>query len=112
VDELDLQRSHPAVLRLLEPGEEVHHAAPIGDSLLAVTSRRIAVVGEDRAALDVAIDGLRRIQFDIEKNRPATLVLVPEHAENDPQVLTVQPAEYESVAAALVAIGQRLAEAS
>ena len=78
--------------------------------MLAVTDRRIAVIADGRTALDVAIDGLRRIQFDIEKDRPATLVIVPEHASHVPQVLAVRPVEYEAVAAALVTIGQRLAD--
>ena len=109
---MDTQRQpFPAVQRILEPGEQIHHATTAGGVLLAVTDRRVAVLDEERTALDVAIDGLRRIQFDIEKSRPATLVIVPEHAAESPQVLQVEPAEYESVAAALVTIGHRLAEA-
>jgi hypothetical protein len=100
----------PAILRLLEPDEEVRHATTVGDALLAVTSHRIAIVDGERTALDLAIEGLRRIQFDIEKARPASLVLVPEKAEHTPQVLSVRPDEYRAVADALVTIGLRLAE--
>ena len=50
--------------------------------------------------------------FDIEKSRPATLVLVPEDADHGPQVLGVEPAEYEAMAGALVTIGRRLAESA
>jgi hypothetical protein len=95
---------------LLGPGEEVQHATTAGGALLAVTSRRIAIVDGERTALDVAIDGLRRIQFDIERTRPASLVLVPDKAEHPPQVLSVQPQEYKAVADALVTVGLRLAE--
>jgi hypothetical protein len=102
----------PAILRLLGPDEEVRHVTTAGDTLLAVTSHRIAVVDGERTALDLAIEGLRRIQFDIEKTRPASLVLVPEKAEYPPQVLAVQPDEYRAVADALVTIGIRLAESS
>ena len=59
---------HNAVLRLLEPGEELHQSAAIGDAVLAVTSHRIAIVVQDRTAMDIVIDGLRRIQLDIEKS--------------------------------------------
>jgi len=103
-------RSQPAIARLLEPGEEVAHAATAGEALLAVTSRRIAIVEGDRTALDVAVESLRRIQFDIEKARPATLVIVPEESSSAPQVLTVRPEEYQAVADALVTIGHRLTE--
>jgi hypothetical protein len=101
---------HQAIRELLEPGEDIRQTATAGNALLAVTDRRVAVVEQDRTALVVDIEGLRRIQFDIEKARPATLVIVPEQAEYDSQVLTVEPAEYQAVADALVAIGRDLAE--
>ena len=100
----------PAIARLLEPGEQVAHATTAGEALLAVTSRRVAVVEGDRTALDIAVESVRRIQFDIEKTRPATLVIVPEEPSSAPQVLTVRPEEYQDVADALVTIGHRLTE--
>ena len=54
---------------------------------------------------------VRRVQFDIEKARPATLVIVPERPDDPPQVLAVPADHYEAVAAALVTIGIRLASA-
>jgi hypothetical protein len=101
---------NPAVTRLLGPGEEIRHAAMAGDAVLAVTTRRVAIVEGDRTALDLKIDGLRRIQFDIERSRPATLVVVPDEGRYPPQVLPVRPDQYEGVAKALVAIGLRLAD--
>ena len=106
----DSLQCHPVLLKLLEPGEEIEHATTAGEAILAVTTRRIAVVDQERTALDIAIDRLRGVQFDIEKTRPATLVLVPESPHDYPQVLAVRPEEYEAVAAALVTIGLRLAE--
>jgi hypothetical protein len=100
----------PAILRLLGPDEEIRHATTAGDALLAVTSRRIAIVDGERTALDLAIEGVRRIQFDIEKGRPASLVIVPEKPDHAPQVLSVRPEEYRAVADALVTIGLRLVE--
>ena len=55
------------------------------------------------------IDNLRRIEFDIERDRPATLVIVPQDPTDEPQVLVVQPADYEGVAEAVVVLGKRLA---
>jgi hypothetical protein len=100
----------PAIVRLLQPGEELAHATTAGEAMLAVTSRRIAIVENDRTALDIAIESVRRIQFEIEKTRPATLVIVPEEPHFAPQVLSVRPEEYQPVADALVTIGQRLAQ--
>ena len=102
---------HPA-LRSLDPDEEIHVQAPAGNNLVIVTDRRLAIAAQDRLALDVPIKNLRRIQFDIERDRPATLVIVPQRPQDEPQVLAVQPREYEGVANALVVIGQRLAAAS
>jgi len=59
--------------------------------------------------LDVAIDNVRRIQFDIERGRPATLVVVPEHPADEPQVLACRPSSTGAVADVLVVLGERLA---
>ena len=101
---------HPA-LRSLAPDEEIHVQVPAGDSVVIVTDRRLAIASNERLALDVSISNVRRIQFDIERQRPATLVIVPEHPSHEPQVLSVRPDEYEGVAQALVILGQRLAAA-
>ena len=76
-----------------------------------ITDRRLAVASVVRLMLDVPIDNVRRIQFDIERLRPATLVVVPEHPADEPQVLAVQPEEYRGVAEVLVVLGERLAAA-
>ena len=99
---------HP-VLRVIGPDERIEARARAGDSEIIVTDRRLAVGSTDRLMLDIGIDGVRRIQFDIERDRPATLVVVPEHPSHEPQVLAVHPEDYPAVAQALVYIGQRLA---
>ena len=101
--------AHPA-LRRLEPGETVQAIARAASASLLVTDRRLAVADEDRLALDLPFQGLRRIQFDIERERPATLVIVPEHPANEPQVLAIPPERYEEVTRALAFIGSRLYE--
>lgn len=96
--------------RLLEPGEIVEVQARAGGATVAVTNRRLAVIEAERVALAVEIEHIRRVQFDIEKSRPATLVIVPERPADPPQVLAVPPADYGPIATALVSIGQRLAD--
>jgi len=100
---------HPA-LRILEPDERIDIEASAGDALVVVTDRRLAVATAERLMLDVPIEGLRRIQLDIERQRPATFVIVPEKREHDPQVLPIEPSGYEAIARALVEVGLRFAE--
>ena len=103
---------HPAnrhLHRILHPDEQIHFQTDAGDALVAVTDRRLAIADEHRVMLDTPIDGVRRIQFDIERMRPATLVIVPESASQDPQVLAVPPERYEEVGQVLAYIGRRLA---
>jgi hypothetical protein len=99
----------PHVAEALEPGERVRIQARSTDAVLAVTDRRLVVASPHRIALAVPIAGLRRIQFDIERHRPATLVIVPEQASYEAQVLSIPPEHYAAAAEALVAIGHELA---
>jgi len=45
----------------------------------------------------------------MERSRPATLVIVPESAHNEAQVLSIPPEHYQATAEALVVIGLELA---
>jgi hypothetical protein len=98
------------VAQVLEPGESIEVVARARSHQIVVTNQRLAVADEHRVALHISFPSLRRIQFDIERDRPATLVIVPEHAHDEPQVLAVAVDQYEEVARALVAIGRRLVE--
>jgi hypothetical protein len=100
----------PAILRLLDRDEQVHHTTTVGGALLAVTSHRIAIIDGKRTVLDLPIEGVRRIEFDVEKTRPATLVIVPEDARYAAEVVSVRPEEYKAVADALATIGLGFAE--
>jgi hypothetical protein len=82
--------------------------ADAADAKLLVTNRRVSVATEDRIALDVRYERLRRIQFDIERRRPAVLVIVPELPTDQPQVMSVPPERYRDVADALAIIGEHL----
>jgi len=99
--------AHP-MLRLLAEDETVHLVARAADAHLLVTDRRLAIASDDRITLDIAFDGLRRIQFDIERERPATLVVVPMSPSDEPQVLAVPPDRYDEVTRALAVIGHKL----
>jgi hypothetical protein len=90
--------------------ERLQVAARTAPAVLAVTDRRMIVGSEHRVALDLPIEALRRIQFDVERGRPATLVLVPHDPRHEPQVLAVPDGELEAVSRAMFLVGSRLQE--
>jgi len=100
-------RSDALPFRLTD-GEILILAASTEPEVLAITDRRVVVASEYRTALDLPIEGLRRIQLDIEVGRPATLVLVPHVPQHPPQVLAVPHEELEAVTQATYLIGRRL----
>jgi hypothetical protein len=106
----ELTEFEPHVSHVLDPDERIKVRARAHDALVAVSDRRVIVADPRRVALAIPFERLRRIQFDIEKSRPATLVIVPEEAQDRPQVLAVPPDQYKETANALVWIGRRLAE--
>jgi hypothetical protein len=109
---MDLQPDlEPELSRVLEPGETLQATAHGTDAILAVSDRRVFIAANDRIALSIRIKELRRIQFDIEKSRPATLVVVPEAARDEPQVLAIPPDQIRRTAEALALIAERLAAA-
>jgi len=73
----------PPVLRVVEPGELVQVMTEASGTHLLLTDRRLIVASGERLALDISFSELRRIQFDIERQRPATLVIVPEDPRHD-----------------------------
>ena len=99
---------HPA-LPALEPDEEIRVRVSAGDSVVILTDKRLAIASQDNLALDVPLENLLRIEFDIERGRGATLVIFPMQPEDMPQVVMVPASDYEAVAQALVVIGRRLA---
>jgi hypothetical protein len=99
--------SNPA-LQLLVAGETVQVLAEATDIRLVVTDRRLIVASDDRVALNIGFDGLRRIQFDIERDRPATLVIVPHDPAHEPQVLPIPPERLDEITTALAHIGHRI----
>ena len=98
-----------AIRPILAPDEEVHVGARAADAVVVVTERRVVVAAGQHVSLDVPYHGLRRIQFDVEQRRPATLVIVPERADLAPQVLEVPADHISTVSEALGIVGSRLA---
>jgi hypothetical protein len=53
---------------------------------LEALHRRLSISSwrrDDRVRLNVPIENVRRIQFDIERDRPATLVIVPDSPSDE-----------------------------
>ncbi len=96
-------------LEVLEPDEVLRAHSRARDAMIAVSDRRLIVAARERVALSIGFDELRRIQFDIERDRPATMVIVPEEAHYEPQVLAIPPQEFKATAEALALIGLQLA---
>jgi hypothetical protein len=99
----------PELSELLAPSERLAVAAQAVEGLIAVTDRRIVVKMKRRVALDAEFKALRRIQFDIERRRPATLVIVPEDPTDEAQVLSIPPTEIPRVTEALVIVSRGFA---
>ena len=104
----DRSSSTPPALISLKRGERVQAHANAIDASVVVTDRRLVVASEGRLMLDVPFGRLRRIQFDIERARPAALVVVPEWPSDPPQVLSVPPDAYEAMAKVLTYVGVRI----
>jgi len=109
VSDTSIPVSRPFPLpRVLRPGEVVETQAVVEGSVIAVTKERLIVVEDDRTVLDIPFDGLRRIQFDIERGRDATMVIVPEHVSNWPRIVSVPVRDLRETAAVLARIGERI----
>ena len=78
------------------------------EGIVRLTARGVSVVAPHGSMLDVTYAGLRRIQLDIEQDRPATFVLVPHDPQDRPQVLSITPDEYQAAGKAIAMIGDRL----
>jgi hypothetical protein len=100
----------PELAATLEPGEVIQVLVRAAESVFVVTANRVAIGVGTRVTFNVPIEGLRRLQFDIEADRPAVLALVPESAAHEPQMIAIPPHAYDDVARALAFVGHRLGE--
>jgi hypothetical protein len=93
---------------VLRPGEVVESQAVIEGSVIAVTRERLVVAEGDKTVLDIPFGEVRRIQFDIERGREATLVIVPEHISNWPRIVSVPVRHLRETASVLARIGEHI----
>jgi hypothetical protein len=103
---------HPADLHLVNivhGDDRLQLRADAGDAVMTVTDRRLVIADEHRVIMNIPFSDLRRIQFDIERSRPATFVVVPDSAWTPPYVIGVEPDHYEEFGSAIAYIGRRLA---
>jgi hypothetical protein len=100
--------TNPPALVSLGADEHIEVHAQAVDASLVLTNRRLVVATGARVMVDVPIGEVRRIQFDIEKGRPATFVVVPEWPSHPPQSLAIPPEQYGPLADLLTALGTRL----
>jgi hypothetical protein len=99
----------PKVREALEPNETLRVSTQARQGTIEVTDRRILVLDGDRIALNVPFGRLRRLQLDIERNKMATIVVVPEHPEDEPQVLSIPEDQYANAVEVMVEIGRHIA---
>ena len=95
---------------ILRPGEVVEEQAVANNALIAVTQERLFVAEGEKSVLDIPFSELRRVQFDIERGRDATLVIVPEHVSDWPRVVSVPVPNLRETALVLARVGERMNE--
>ena len=95
-------------LRAIDP-QDIRAQASADGHVVIVTDDLLQVGSGDIVKLSVPIENVRRIQFDIERERPATLVIVPDAPSDEPQVIMVDPDDYEGVGHALAVLGMKMA---
>jgi hypothetical protein len=108
----DVQDPDAQLAPHLQPDETIAVRVAADDAIVGVSQRRLLVVDGSRVRLDIPIERLRRIQLDVERDRPASFVIVPELARDEPQVLAISPTEYEAAARALILLGLGLARSN
>jgi hypothetical protein len=104
-----MESSHELIRHLeLDPEEGLLIATTTERALVAITHRRFIVREAERVTLDLPIEDIRRVQFDVERGRPATLAVVPHSPSHEPQVLAVPIERLDAVTRMIAIVGQRL----
>ena len=96
------------VLRRLGRDEVVRGVVDGIDGRLVLTDRRVLVTENGVITLDVPIANLRLVEFDLESQRPATVIIVPEHPRDPPRQLAIEPQQYDELASVLAQLGPRI----
>lgn len=96
------------IRRHLDPDEAVRGVVDGTDGRLILTDHRVLVAESGRITLDVPIGNVRLIEFDVERQRPARVIIVPESPRHRPRELYVEPQQYDEVASMLQQLGPRI----
>lgn len=96
------------VMRLLGRDEVVRGVLNGIGGRLVITDRRVVITENGVITLDVSIDNLRLVEFDLESQRPATVIIVPEHPRDPPRQLAIEPHQFDEVASVLAQLGPRI----
>jgi hypothetical protein len=96
------------VRRRLGPDEVIRGVVDGTDARLVLTDRRVLVTQNARIILDVPIGNLRLVEFDVERQLPARVIIVPEHPRDPPRELAVEPQQYDEVASLLAKLGPQI----
>jgi hypothetical protein len=107
---MDQRSQLPATQPAAPPAPEVRRVQVL-NGVIELRTGRITVSDSLGVTLDVPINELRRVQFDIEAQRPATVAFVPASSRHAPVVLAVGHETYREVADVLVLIGDHLSAA-
>lgn len=97
----------PVKLRL-DSDEVVRSVVDGVGGRLVLTDRRVVITEHGVITLDVPIDKLRFVEFDLESDRPARVIVVPQHPSDPPRQLAIEPQQYREVAAVLAQLGPRI----
>jgi hypothetical protein len=96
------------ILPLLTPGERIELALKGADGHLRVTDRRVVVTHDALVRLAVTFAALRRIELDVEAGGKGVLTIVPHHAWDQPQMLSVRRDDLQHAAEIVAFVGERL----
>ena len=96
------------IKRHLGPDEAVRGVVDAKDGRLILTDRRVLVTENGRISLDVPIDNVRLIEFDVAQDRPAKVIIVPTSPLDAPRELDIEPQQYHEVASLLQELGPKM----
>jgi hypothetical protein len=108
----DAENAFESYLHAALDGDEIRVRGHATNGAFAVTDRRLLVSGDRGLLLNVPFGTIRRVQFDLELGRPASIAFVSNDPRDEPVLLNVPPEQYAAVSELLLAIGRQLSALS
>ncbi len=105
---LSMETRLDPVAQRLGQGETIRGVVEGIDGRLVLTDKRVFISEYGRVTLDVPIHRLRLVEFDLETQRPASVIIVPEDPRDAPGQLAIRPQQYDEVASVLAQLGPRI----